>query len=116
MRAVVKWKYQQGYDSLNTLHGWIGVITIIMFFFSYLFSNGVALGAMVLKSNLSSSTTWVHMCFAIISLGLTFVSIITGVEAWNGLYGCRFVPSRMDSHHTALNSAFYYGKHTASLR
>jgi len=110
MRAVVKWKYQNGFDSLSTLHGWIGVITIIMFFFSYLFSNGVALGALVLKSNLSNSTTWVHMCFSIISLMLTFICIITGVEAWNGYSGCAFVSARMNPDHTALNSAFYYGK------
>jgi protein-S-isoprenylcysteine O-methyltransferase Ste14 len=108
MRAVVKWKYDNWEDSLNTLHSWVGVLAIVMFFFSFLFSMGVGAGAVVMKSNLSSGTTWVHMCLSIITLGLTFMCIITGIEAHNGFDGCAFLKANPD--HTALNSAFYYGK------
>jgi len=112
MRAIVKYKDHIHQDSLNTFHGWVGVVTIVMFFFSFVFSNGVSVAALVFKSNLSAGTTWVHMAFSIITLVLTFFAIITGVEAHNGFNGCAFIHlSESAQDKTILNSAFYYGAH-----
>lgn len=106
MRAVVKYNQETDSDSLITMHSWIGVICIVFWAFSFLYGKVIGVGGLM-GVRFQSSATFTHIALSVITLVLTFVCIVSGINAVNGEHGCDFL-KQPENHNTRINSAYYY--------
>jgi len=105
LRAIVKYKYDSKEYSLITMHSWIGVLAVIFFVFNYLYGNVLGFCGMG-GMKFQSSATYTHMALSLITLALTFISIVSGINVYFGEHGCDYLKHNPDR--TALNAGFYY--------
>lgn len=107
LRAMVDYKIENKISSLISLHSWVGVLAVVFFAFNVLTSNIIGFGGLLGKK-FQPTATFTHMVFALSTLVLSFLAIVSGVQLEQNTTGggCAFLKANPD--HTALNSAFYY--------
>jgi hypothetical protein len=95
LRAIVKYKWKSEEDQLITLHSWLGIVTLLVFAFSSTYGLYVGLNGMIYKmtdpSRLKSMGpifTQLHMKLAMITLGVSSTTVLTGITVYHGEFGC----------------------------
>jgi len=78
--AVVDFEQYVYMASLTSMHSWVGVMTITLFGIQVIF--GMVMGAMKgMNSPMSQSFATMHRGFGIVTLGVTTVTIISGIQS-----------------------------------
>ena len=110
LSAAVKSKQLMQSEALISMHSWVGVACLLAFFSNYLFGFWMAALTMFFPSswfrskfNLGS----VHRQIGLVALGLTTISILTGVSNQFGQSGCGYITSAKSGSEFKQGSTYY---------